>query len=176
MMRQIKGTRRPIGLMAVVILLMGGAIAAIDRLSTASSQTPSLPTTVNAASSSTSPNPTNQDNTHDMIYSAQDYYYLFYVSNSYVYYISSPSTTVWSSPVALFSAGGENQGEAFSTYYDTSTNIMYWVIGGGGVTSFVIASAQLSYSGHFGSVRSHTYSDGLGYTVNQPSISLDSLG
>jgi hypothetical protein len=150
-------------------------MAAIDRLSTASSQTPSLPTTVNAASSSTSPSPTNQDNTHDMIYSADDYYYLFYVSDSYVYYISSPSTTVWSSPVALFPAGGVNQGQAFSTYYDTITNTMYWVIGDG-ITSFVIASAQLTYSGHFGPISSHTYSDDLGYTVNQPSISLDSLG
>ena len=129
------------------------------------------------AASSSSTEPVNQDNSHDLIYSTYGYYYLFYVDDGYISYVSSPDAIAWSTPDSFLSADGVNEGQAFSTYYSPASNTVYWVVGGG-LTSFVVASAQPSSTGGFQSASwvSNTYSDGLGYAVNQPSITFDSLG
>ncbi len=128
------------------------------------------------AATSNAAEPSNQDNSHNLVYSTYGYYYLFYVNNYNIYYVSSPNAVIWSSPAWLLSSDGVNEGQAVGTYYDTATNTVYWVVGAGGVTSFQVAWAQPNSTGGLSGFNSATYSDGLGYSVNQPSISMDSNG
>jgi len=155
-------------LAGIACLIFAGGVGAMLANVTA---TPA----VSNAASSTSTEPTNQDSSHDLIY-ANGYYYLFYVTQGYVEYVSSTSMTTWSSPILLISADGVNQGQAFSTYYNATSNVIYLVVAGGGLTSFVIRSTVPTSVGTLGSFTTHTYSDGLGYAMNQPSITFDSLG
>jgi len=131
-MNNHKKTRMILILAGIACLIFAGGVGAMLANVTA---TPA----VSNAASSTSTEPTNQDSSHDLIY-ANGYYYLFYVTQGYVEYVSSTSMTTWSSPILLISADGVNQGQAFSTYYNATSNVIYLVVAGGGLTSFVIRS------------------------------------